>query len=127
MPWHCRTVSPSPVRRLPSGFCHPLLRLTDHQYLHLLCNQVHAVVWLIAALGPNHQVEITLTSCPDNVIVAALHDCLGLQDIILGKFVLVDISPFEDYPSHLKYYDRLSYHTRTKVAVKISHLHTPDF
>jgi hypothetical protein len=98
MPWRCRTVSPSLVRHLPSGYCHPPLHLMDHQYLHLLCNQVHAIVRLIAALGPNHQVEITLTSCPDIVIVAALHDCLGLQEIMLGKFVLVNIPPHEDYP-----------------------------
>ncbi len=53
---------------------------------------------LIAALGPNHQVQYTLASRPDVVIVATLHDCLGLQELILGEFVLADIPPLEYSP-----------------------------
>jgi hypothetical protein len=52
---------------------------------------------LIAALGPDHR-ENTLASHPDVVIDAALHDCLGLQELILGEFVLADIPPLEYSP-----------------------------
>jgi hypothetical protein len=97
MPWHCRPVSPPPIRRLSPSLRHPPLLFAALRYLHRLCNQAHVVVWLIAALGPNHQ-ENTLASHPNVVIDAALHDCLGLQELILGEFVLADIPPLKYSP-----------------------------
>ncbi len=97
-PQHRRPVSPSPIRRLPPGLRHPPLLFAALQYLHRLCNQARVVVRLIAALGPDHRVQYTLASRPNVVIVAALHNCLGLQELILGEFVLADIPPLEYSP-----------------------------
>jgi hypothetical protein len=52
----------------------------------------------LLALVPDHWVQYTLASRPDAVIVAALHNCLGLQELILGEFVLTDIPPLECSP-----------------------------
>jgi hypothetical protein len=98
MPWRCRPVSPPPIRRLSPGLRHPPLLFAASLCLHCLHIQARVVIWLIAALGPDHR-ENTLASCPDVVIDAALHDCLGLQELILGEFILAYIprlkySPF---------------------------------
>ncbi len=98
MLWRCRPVSPSPIQRLPPGLRHPPLLFAASRYLHHLRNQACVIVQLIAALGPDHWVQYTLASRPDVVIVAALHDCLGLQELILGEFVLADIPPLEYSP-----------------------------
>ncbi len=94
MPRRCRPVSPPPIRCLSPGLRHPPSLFAASRYLHRLRNQAHVVVRLIAALGPDHW-ENTLASHPDVVIDAALHDCLSLQELILGEFVLTDISPLE--------------------------------
>jgi hypothetical protein len=98
MPRRRRPVSPPPIRRLSPGLVHhPPLLFVVSRYLHRLCNQARVVVRLIAALGPDHR-ENTLASCPDVVIDAALHDYLGLQELILGEFVLANIPPLEYSP-----------------------------
>jgi hypothetical protein len=81
----------------PPAYVIPLRFLQTSQYLHRLRNLARVVVRLIAALGPDHQ-KNTLTSRPDVVIDAALHDCLGLQELILGEFVLTDIPLLEYSP-----------------------------
>ncbi len=86
-----------PIRHLSPGLRHPPLLFAALQYLHSLCNQACIVVWLIAALGPDHR-ENTLANRPGVVIDATLHDCLGLQELILGEFVLADIPPLEYSP-----------------------------
>ncbi len=98
MPRRRRPVSPSPIRRLPPGLRHPPSLFAASRYLHRFRDQACIVVRLIAVLGPNHWVQYTLTSCPDVVIVAALHDCLSLQELILGEFVLTNIPPLEYSP-----------------------------
>jgi hypothetical protein len=70
------------------------LLFAGSRYLHPLRNQACFFVQLIAALDPDHR-ENTIASHPDVVIDAALHDCLGLQELILGEFVLADIPPLE--------------------------------
>jgi hypothetical protein len=97
MPWRCHPVSPPPIRRLSPSLRHPPLLFVALHYLHRLRNQARIVVRLIAALGPDHR-ENTLASRPDVVIDAALHVCLGLQELILGEFILADIPPPEYSP-----------------------------
>jgi hypothetical protein len=81
----------------PPAYIIPLCFFAALQYLHCLRNQACVIIWLIAALGPDHW-ENTLASRPYVVIDAALHDCLGLQELILGEFVLADIPLLEYSP-----------------------------
>jgi hypothetical protein len=97
MPQRRCPVSPPPIRRLSPGLRHPPLLFAASRYLHRLCNQACVVVQLIAALDPDHR-ENTLASRPNMVIDAALHDCLGLNELILGEFVLADIPPLQYSP-----------------------------
>ncbi len=97
MPRRRRPVSPPPIRRLSPGLRHPPLLFVVLPYLHCLRNQARVGIRLIAALGPNHW-ENTLARRPDVFIDAALHDCLGLLELILGEFVLADIPPLEYSP-----------------------------
>jgi hypothetical protein len=94
-----RYVSPSPVRRLPPGLRHlPPPRLTTHQLIRRFDDQLHRFRQLIAAFGPAYQVGFTLPSHPNAVVVAPLHVCLGLQELIVGDFILLDVPPLENNP-----------------------------
>ncbi len=97
MPRRCSPVSPPLIRCLSPGLRHPSLLFAALRYLHRLCNQARIVIRMIAALGSDHW-ENTLASRPDVVIDAALHDCLGLQELILGEFILTIIPPLEYSP-----------------------------
>ncbi len=85
---HC-LVSPPPTR-IPPSLCHPHQRLTIHQFLHHLRAQQQRVAWLIGEFGPTHQIQYSLSCRPDVIVVSTLGDCLGLQDIFAGEFIILD-------------------------------------
>ncbi len=99
MPRRPRSVSPSPVRRLPPGLRHPPPPcLTTQQLIRRFDDQLCQVRQLIATFGPAYQVGFALPSHPNAVVVAPLHVCLGLQELIVGDFILTDVPPLEDNP-----------------------------
>ena len=89
MPRRFRLVSPS-LMPIPPSIHHPHQRLTIHQFLHRLHAQQQRVAWLIGKFGPTHQIQYSLSRCPEVIDVSTLGDCLSLQDIFAGELIILN-------------------------------------
>jgi hypothetical protein len=65
--------------------------MTRHKLLCHFWNQALIVQQMIVVLGPDFWVAYTPVSCPGSSVVATLCSCIGLEDIILGEFQLINM------------------------------------
>ena len=82
------------VRHHPPGLRPLLPRLTQQELLHRslsLSAQALIVQRLIVVLSLDFRVSYSPVDRPDSHIVAALHNCIGLDVLIQGGFRLVDV------------------------------------
>ena len=83
-------VSPSD-QSLPLDLCHSLPWVMHHEWVRWICNHALIDQQLIDILCPDFRVAFTPVDCQDVSTGAALCNCIGLQEQILGEFYLIDM------------------------------------